>query len=223
MKQEIKILIINDRPTFTQGIKAFLTDEIISTSIDVKSAYSYEESLCINNSRDHKKCKLDILIIGVDINHENSRRMAFGERYMTRLRSLYPNAKIITVILSTDKYRIYDIIQKIKPDGFFIEHELDSTNISMVITSVIGCKYCYSNTINSIVKKYKKFSNMFDDVDRAILHHLDRGVKTKDLYKHVLRSSSTSEKRIRKMKDSLGLNRGTSVELRDAAKLRGII
>lgn len=223
MKQEIKILIINDRPSFIQGIKSLLTDEFISTPIDIKAAYSYEESLCINNSCDHKKCKFDILIIGVDINHKNSTRIVFGKRYMTQLMGLYPNTKIITVILSTDKYRIYDIIQKIKPHGFFVEYELDSANLGMVITSVIGCKYCYSNTINSIVKKYKKLRNMFDDVDRAILHHLDRGVKTKDLYKHVYRSSSTTEKRKRKMKDSLELIQGTDAELLDAARMRGLI
>lgn len=223
MKKKTKILIIDSRQSFIQGVSALLTDGIISNSIDVKAAYSYEESLCLNNSNGNTKCKFDILIISVDIYHTNSRRIVFGKKYMTQLRDLYPNTKIITVILSTDKYRIYDIIQKIKPHGFFVEYELDSANLGMVITSVIGCKYCYSNTINSIVKKYKKLRNMFDDVDRAILHHLDRGVKTKDLYKHVYRSSSTTEKRKRKMKDSLELIQGTDAELLDAARMRGLI
>ncbi|RLD85009.1 MAG: hypothetical protein DRJ07_03960 [Bacteroidetes bacterium] len=224
MKQEIKILIIDSSPMAVQGIKTtLLTDLTIGNSINVTTAYTYEEALCLNNKSWNNENNFDVIIVGVDINFTNSGGMVFGERYVTKIRDIYPNAKIITVILTKDNYRIYHIIKKIKPDGFIVENELDSKELQMVITTVIKCKYYYSKSVHSILKKNKLISNMFDDLDRKILYYLGRDIKTKDLHKFVFRSPSAIEKRKRKIKDVLGLYRGTDKELIKEAKIRQII
>ena len=50
MKKEIEILIVDSCPMAVKGIKTtLLTDIIIGNSIDVKTVYTYEETLCLNN------------------------------------------------------------------------------------------------------------------------------------------------------------------------------
>ncbi|MCF6296667.1 MAG: hypothetical protein L3J08_01565 [Flavobacteriaceae bacterium] len=224
MKQEIKVLIIDNRPMVVQGIKTtLLSKTIIRNPISVDVAYTYEDAANCCECLFEQKEKFDIIIVDVDINYTNSKGLVFSEKNISKMKILNPNSKIILIIRKKDNYRISHIIKNIKPDGFILEKELDFTELQKVIVSVVNYKFYYSKTITKIIRKAKSYASILDDLDTKIIYCISKGVKTKNLTEYIPKSLSTLEKRKQKIKEVLLFNDCTDEKLIEEAHLRGIV
>lgn len=64
---------------------------------------------------------------------------------------------------------------------------------------------------------------MLDNIDRSILYHISKGVKTKNLVSIVNLSLPAIEKRKRNIKEAIGVNQGGDLVLVEKAREIGFL
>ncbi len=124
-----------------------------------------------------------------------------------------------------ENHRIQNILRTVNPDGLLIKNDITSKEFLIALDTVLNNPPYYSTTVARYFRKQQlNFEdNLLDDVNRKIIFHLSKGVKTKDLTNYVTLSLSAIEKRKAHIKSLLGLDNANDEELIKEAKKRGFI
>ena len=220
----INLLIIDDRPMVIEGIKsALVSQKVLNKSFNFYKANYYEEAIKLISNFKKDGVLLDVIFADVDVKSCESEKSPTEDKKVLELKHKSRNSKIVTLMRSKDNYRIYKILKSIKPDGFLLETELNTSCLIDLIKSVLTESIYYSRSIFNILNKNQTNSLVLDDIDREILYLLSKGVKTKNLTKHIARSLSALEKRKQRIKDLLVMDNCSDEVLIEKAFLQELV
>lgn len=90
---------------------------------------------------------------------------------------------------------LYKIINEIKPNAILNKSDLNLETLANVIEKVLNNIKVYSDTVKSSLDAFYKNKFNLDNIDSDIIRLIEKGVKTKDLPKHIGISLSAIEKR----------------------------
>lgn len=113
-------------------------------------------------------------------------------------------------------------MKNLNPEGLIIKSDIRKSEFFNAFEKVLADKLYYSQTVNEMLRLHFTNDFILDDIDRSILFHISKGVKTKDLSDIVNLSLAAIEKRKRNMRELLGVEGGDLV-LIDKAKELGFL
>ena len=224
MSQKIRILMIDDHPMIIEGYQntlLFTKKEKQILEIDV--ANNCDEAVKFMDKSVEKHNPYNVLFVDISLPPSTDGLMTSGEDLATYARKVLPQAKIIILTMFNESFRIFNIINTIKPEGFLIKSDLTSSELASAFQAVLNNPPFYSGTINSYLRKVVKSDIIIDEKNRKILHLLSQGVKTKNLASHLDMSLSGVEKRKKQLRDIFDVQDGQDETLLNAAKSKGFI
>lgn len=220
---KVKTLLVDDHPIILDGYKnilnSFYKDElglIIETASDCDEAF-----LKITNS----KTFLPYDIIFLDINLPPSKHYPIysGEDLGLKVREFLPNCKLVIITMFTENLRLFNIMKNLKPEGLLIKSDVTPREFFTAFEKILAGDLYFSQTVNEFNRRHISQDFTIDAMDRKILYHLSKGVKTKDLSDIVNLSLAAIEKRKRNMREKFGIEDGGDLVLIDKAKEIGFL
>tara|TARA_R110002167_G_scaffold91083_14_gene245014 strand:+ start:893 stop:1564 length:672 start_codon:yes stop_codon:yes gene_type:complete len=223
MEDFVRILAIDDHKMTTLGYKYILEDaEFDSFKVKVDVATGYDEGQKkIENSA--KASNYDIILLDIQLFPAEAKDPRTGEDLGILARKLVPDSKVVFMSSFSDSYRINSICQAVNPDGYLVKSEIDEQSLIEMVKVVRTKPPYYTHLALVAARKNIAQSFKIDDYDRAILHQLSLGTKTKDMTAVIPLSLATIDNRKRSLKNSFGIQDKNDLALIDEARNRGFI
>lgn len=222
MTNPINILIVDDHPfiieAYKNAINKYAGDTLefaVTQAGDCKSGYEYIAG--------HNKRKFDIAFFDISMPEYAEKGIYSGEDLAMLMRTELPDCKIILLTMHSELLKINNIIKTINPNGLIIKNDLTFDELLLAFDKIINNESYYSQTVIQLVGQTHYDSIELDIFDKQILYHLSKGIKTKDLPQYVTLSLSAIEKRKLGIKEVLGVQGGSDIDLIREAKNKGIL
>lgn len=223
MNNSINVFIIENEPLILDAFKNAL--EYLSKStynFKTKTVKSYNDALTVINETGNRVA-FDIVILNINIPLINNENPIFAEDLGLKIKKLYPKSKFITFSSHCDNYRINTILKTLNPEGFFIKSDVDSEELKKVVHLVLSEDTYYSRVVLRFIRKHIFNDIVLDKIDRELLYFLSKGIKTKDLSKHVYLSDGGIQRRKRRLKELFEIDNGNDMMLLKLAEEKGFI
>ncbi|GAA4886455.1 hypothetical protein GCM10023311_06940 [Flaviramulus aquimarinus] len=213
----IKLLIIEDHKIIAQAYERIL-NEIPNINFNIEFAENCDEAVT-----KIQRLKAQIVLLDLQLPISENERFICGEDLGFLIRKKSPITKILILTSITNQARVLSIINEIKPEGFMIKSDIESTDLKTAIKQILNDQKYYSKTIKNYTKNTSINGITIDDFDRQILYHLSMGEKTKNLTKHIALSTRAIEVRKTKLKMLLDTDNDANFNLVKGAKKMGLI
>ena len=224
MKKPLSILIVDDHPIIIEGYRSALTNmNLDAYDISVDTASNCDEANFKIKTSSRSGNIYNIIFLDIQLPPSRDGRITSGEDLGEIAKRLTPKTKIIILTMFNDNYRIYNILKSINPDGLLIKSDLTSDEFIRAFEVILEKPPYYSHTVNNFLRIQTKNSVVLDDIDRAILYHLSRGIRTKNLTEYISLSLAGIEKRKRQLKSTFGIERQDDEKLLQIAREQGFI
>ena len=165
-----------------------------------------------------------LAFLDVSMPSYEERNVLTGEDVARILKSRQPQCKIIMLTMLSDSLRILNIIKNINPNGLIIKNDLTFDELKNAFEKIISGNNYYSQTVVKYVSQSASIENSpIDELDRQILYHISRGVKTKNIPMYTSMSLSTIEKRKLSLKQLFKVKDGSDEDLIREARERGFL
>lgn len=218
-------------------LNVFMADDhpfIIEAYNNSMVNYKEEYEISIFNAKDCKESheilnkdttpSLDIAFLDVSMPAYEERNILSGEDVARLLKNKHPHCKIIMLTMHSDALRVLNIIKTINPNGLIIKNDLTFNELKIAFERILNGENYYSQTVVKYVSQSVSVeSNIIDELDRQIIYHISRGMKTKNIPAHTSMSLSTIEKRKLNLKDLFEIKGGSDEDLIREARKRGFV
>ena len=222
MAKKLNILIVDDHPFIIEAYKNTIAgyhpsqfEFHITQANDCKSAYEI--------ITDPNMLPYDVAFFDISMPPYKEKNILSGEDLAKLMKNVLPACKIILLTMHTELLKITNIIKTINPNGLIIKNDLTFDELLTAFDIILKNENYYSQTVVKFVSQNQSDNNLVDDLDRQILYHLSRGVKTKNIPLHTTLSLSAVEKRKLTLKSLFKIKEGDDEDLIREAKNRGII
>lgn len=225
MKKNLKILIVDDHPMIVEAYENILASSKFNGYVlSIDSAGNCDSA--IDKIKDSSKNEqYDLLFLDIKLPPSSDGEIISGEDLAVFAKRMIPNAKIVILTMFNENHRIHNILQTVNPDGLLIKNDLTSEEFLEAFDKILNDPPYYSTTVAKYFRKQTTNSaeSLLDDINRKIIFHLSKGVKTKNLTNHISLSLSAIEKRKVQIRELLELEHSNDEELIIEAKKRGFI
>ncbi|WP_306351966.1 DNA-binding response regulator [Flavobacterium sp. '19STA2R22 D10 B1'] len=216
----MNILMVDDHPFIIEAYKNTIAgyqtpdqEVVITQASNCKAAYEI-----ITNPN---VVPFDVAFLDISMPPYVEKNILSGEDLAKLLKRTIPACRIILLTMHTEVLKISSIIKTINPNGLIIKNDLTFDELLLAFDKIIKNENYYSQTVVKYISQSMNEDVLIDDLDRQILFHLSRGVKTKNIPLHTSLSLSTVEKRKLNIKELFKVR--TDEDLIREAKLRGFI
>lgn len=166
----------------------------------------------------------NLAFLDVSMPSYEERNVLTGEDVARIIKTKQPQCKIIMLTMLSDSLRILNIIKNINPNGLIIKNDLTFDELKNAFEKIKNGENYYSQTVVKYVSQSVSIQNSpIDELDRQILYHISRGVKTKNLPMYTSMSLSTIEKRKLSLKQLFKVKDGSDEDLIREARERGFL
>lgn len=217
--REIDILLIDDHHMILEGYKNVLskTDiEAINLTVDTADD-------CDLAWRKIEGGNYHVVFLDINFPVSEESKILSGEDLGMKIRSQFPEIKIIILTILEDSFRLRNILGNINPEGFLLKGETTSKELVRCFEKVMTAPPYYGTRISKVLHSNSIRSTSIDEIDRIILYQLSLGTKTKDLTEHVNLSLRAVEDRKRKLKEIFGVSGEGNKALLEKARESGYI
>jgi len=223
MTKKLNILIVDDHPFIIEAYKNTIAgyhpsefEFNITQANDCKSAYNI-----ITNPN---VAPYDVAFFDISMPAYEEKNILSGEDLAKLMKKTLPNCRIILLTMHTESLKINNIIKTINPNGLIIKNDLTFDELLNAFDKILKNENYYSQTVVKFVSQNTGENALIDEFDRQILHHLSRGVKTKNIPLHTSLSLSAIEKRKLNLKELFDIRDGGDDEdLLREARNRGFV
>lgn len=167
------------------------------------------------------KSGFDIVLLDILMPPTQDKRLINGEDLGLYLRKVMPQTKIIVQTGLNDRERIAQIKATLHPEGFFIKSEITPKVLIQALYDLTAGQNCYG--VQADTSGMPKNTVPIDSVDRALLHYLSLGEKTKNLPKFIPLSLASIERRKQRLKLIFGIPKGNNRDLLEKARAKGLL
>lgn len=221
--KKLRVLIVDDHPIIVEGYKNALLDiDPEKYRLQIDTANSCDSGFeMLKDSAGNSP--YDVVFLDVKLPPSESERILSGEDLGKRTKELLPNAKIVILTMFNDNFRIHNILKNVNPDGFLIKSDITSDELVRAFEIIQKDPPYYSHTVTKLLRTHITNDMMLDDIDRSILFHLSKGVKTKNLPAYIPLSLAAIEKRKRNLKEVFGVDKNNDEMLFEQASKKGYL
>jgi DNA-binding NarL/FixJ family response regulator len=218
----IKILIVDDHPLQIEGYKSILQYNLENLEIETTVCYNCEEaySIIVNTEA---SLHFDVVLLDRSLPPYPEKKIYSGEDLALLTREHSPKSKIMILTSHAEAFVIYDLVQKVRPDGVLIKSDFDGDELLVAFSSVLNGAIYYSQTVKDSIKELLSRENYLDVINRQIIVLLAQGLKNKTIALQLNLSDSAIEKRKSKLKDFFFISKSTDEELVQQARKMGFI
>ena len=212
------ILIVDDHKVTTLGYKSILENNdqdltfVFTTITSLQQAYEL-----ITASTNHNT--FDIVFLDRSMPPFEEKKIVLGEDLIPFIRKNNENAKVIILTSLTEKFSIYDVIYKNRPDGMMIKSEIDDENLIECVQSVLNNQSYHSTLVREALKEEIITKGHFDTIDRQIITLLSQGFRNATIADKLGLSASAVEKRKSRIKDYLNVTGNDEEIIKESRRL----
>lgn len=202
----MNILLVDDHPMTVEGfMNALLKVNFFKEKANFTKIHNCKDGYetIIKLSKSLKSFDLAILDQGLPGYAEQF--LESGSDLALSIRQYMPDCKIIMITAHTEVIVIYDILQRVNPDGLIIKNDISPNNLQLIVTEVMQGNQYQSPMVKNCIQEIWKKELMFDDYNRQILSYLSKGFKVKDLDEVVSLGDSAIQKRVIQMKNAFNV------------------
>ena len=222
--KKLKVLIVDDHPIIVEGYKNALLDiDPEKYKLHIDTATCCESGVERLEQSINNETPYDVVFLDVKLPPSDNGKILSGEDLGKKTKDLLPSAKIVILTMFNDNFRIHNILKNVNPDGFLIKSDITSDELIRAFEIVQKDPPYYSHTVTKLLRTHITNDMMLDDIDRSILFHLSKGVKTKNLPAHIPLSLAAIEKRKRNLKEVFGVDRNNDEKLFEQASKKGYL
>lgn len=211
----MNILLVDDHPMTVEGfMNALLQVNISKEKANFTKLHNCKDGYdtITTNSK-----SFDLAILDQGLPGYAEQCIESGSDLALLIQEHQPNCKIIIVTAHTEVIIIYDILQKVNPDGLIIKNDIRPDNLQFIVTEVLQGNQYYSPMVKACMQEMLKKELLFDDFNRQILYYLSKGFKLKELDSVVCLGDSAIQKRVIQMKNAFNVTDNTGL-LKEAMK-----
>jgi len=223
MSKLIKILIVDDHPMIIEGYKnALLSINSDQITLDVDTADTCDTAFekIKASSRDNP---YDVVFLDIKLPPSSNGLIISGEDLGIKTKELTPNTKVVILTMFNNNFRIHNILKNVNPDGFLVKSDVTSDELTRAFHVILNDPPYYSHTVTKLLRTRIINDVVLDDIDRNILFHLSKGIKTKNLTAHIPLSLAAIEKRKRHLKEIFQVEKKGDESLLEEARKTGFL
>lgn len=199
--KELRILMVDDHPIILEGYRNALHkiyDDRYNLHIETANSCStgYKALKCSIES----KRLYDVVLLDLKIPPMEDESLETGADLGLKFKELSPNTKIVVLTMYNDNFHINNVIKNVNPDGFLVKSDITSKDFGNAFNQIMNTPPHYSLSVIKMLRLQISGGIELDEIDRNILYHLSRGVKTIHLKKYIPLSVASIEKRKRRLK-----------------------
>ena len=216
------VLIIEEEPLVTFSIEEALrrvTEDKANIYYKPESYNSYEHAFCEAISTK----PFGLAFINMDMESGDHEKLQYIKTMAGQLKHRNPKIQLLMLTSHQDNYMIIDAIKVLNPDAVLLKKDVVFNDLLSAVDSVVNHIPFYSKSILRMLRSRITSDISLDRRDRLILHHLSRGVRTKDLPKLVHLSNSGIEHRKRNLKKLFNVECKSDRFLLEEARQKGFI
>lgn len=215
-----KILIVEDHPAMIEGYKSILSLGEIKSEIDITVAYNCQSAYQIISK---PKATFNLVLLDVILPPFEAQGLHSGEEVAILIRKRLPEAKIMMLTSHADSFTLYNLIQKINPEGLLVKSDFVPSEFITAFNKIINNETYYSTTARQSIKSMQIKEVYLDNCNRRIITLLAKGIKTKNIPAHLNLSISTIDKRKAQIKEIFNIEKGCDEDIIREAKRGGFI
>lgn len=220
---DIKVLIVDDHPMIIEGYKNALlginSDEMtlrIDTSDNCDGAFAKIKNASTGTP-------YDVVFLDIKLPPSADGKIISGEDLGIKVKELLPDTKVVILTMFNNNFRIHNILKNINPDGFLVKSDVTSDELMRAFQVVLTDPPYYSHTVTKLLRTRIINEVVLDDIDRNILFHLSKGIKTKNLTEYIPLSLAAIEKRKRHLKKVFDVEKKGDESLLEQARNTGFL
>lgn len=225
MKQNYKVLLIEDHPLIAEAYKSalkFVSQENEGVNFFIETANNCDDGYEKIKDASNKN-GIDLIFLDIRLPPSKDSKVLSGEDLGIIVNKLLPDSKIIISTTFNDNYRIHSIFKSVNPDGFLIKNDITADEIIAAVKSVLFDPPYYSKSVIRLLRNEVSNDFLLDNIDRRLLYELSIGTKMKDLPSLLPLSIAGIEKRKRHLKEVFDVKKTDDKELITIAKEKGFI
>lgn len=219
----MNIALIDDHQIIIDGYKAILVIKEIEVAKNIHTISSIADAIKFVNFNMDNNSTIDLFVIDYNMPIDNNSQIKNGEELAFLIKKLMPSAKIVILTSVSTPLLLFDIIEKLNPDGLWLKSDINQISFLKNITNVLEGNIVFSESVKKAHQNVMAFKGSIDENNRKILLLLNDGVKTKYLPEHIHLSIDTINHRKANLKTILGLDSGDDYELIKRAKSLGLL
>jgi DNA-binding NarL/FixJ family response regulator len=218
----LNVFMADDHPFIIEAYNNTINSYADEYKITVIKASDCKEAYDVLSSAE--TVNFDLAFLDVSMPPYEEKNILSGEDVARVLRNKQPHCKVVLLTMLSDSLRVLNIIKNINPNGLIIKNDLTFDELKNAFERIIHGENYYSQTVVKYVSQSVSMqSNLIDELDRQILYHISRGVKTKNIPMYTSMSLSTIEKRKLNLKELFDAKGGSDEDLIREAKNRGFL
>ncbi len=194
--------MIDDHPIIIEGYKKVLLDNRSSDlKLQVDTANTCDDAdVLIEKSLE--TTPYDLVFLDIGLPPSSNRELSSGEDLGKKIRKVSAETKLIVLTMFVENIRLLSILKSLKPEAFMIKSDVTATEFLFAFDSVLEGQTYSSQTVQDLMRKQILNDFHVDKIDRDILYHLSKGVKTKEIPKLMPVSLAAIEKRKKVMREA---------------------
>lgn len=220
----IKILMTDDHPMIIEGYRnTLLATKNANHDLVFEIANNCDESITAIQQSISNSMPFDMFFFDISIPPSTDKKYKSGYDLAKYVRDHIPEAIVVILTMFNEGYRIQNIINTIKPEGFLIKSDLTARELASAFHVILTQPPFYSKTIKAFVEKTSKLNIEIDATNLKILHLISQGIKTKNIKDHIDVSLSTIEKRKKYLRELFSVSDSKDESLLKAAQDLGVL
>ncbi|WP_299272417.1 hypothetical protein [uncultured Psychroserpens sp.] len=222
MTKQKNALIIEQEPLIS-----FSIEEALRRVAELNQGISFKPK-CLNSYKlacDEviSKKQFDLVFISIDIESKDHEKLQYIKDMMKLFKASNDHVQFLMLTSHQDNYMIAHTIKTLDPDAVLLKKDVSFNDLLKAIESVINSVPFYSKSVLRMLRSRITSDIPLDQRDRLILHHLSKGVRTKDLSELVHLSNSGIESRKRNLKRLFDVEQKNDRFLLEQARIKGFI
>lgn len=196
------ILIVDDHRLMAIGYKSILENNDLGIHFTFTITTSLSEAYFIITNPENTKA-FDIIFLDRSMPAFADKKLQSGEDLILVIRQHLDNPKVVILTSIAEKFSVYDIIHKNRPDGMMIKSDADDETLMECVTTILQNQSYHSTLVREALKEEITTKGHFDTIDRQIITLLSQGFRNATIAEKLNLSASAVEKRKSKIKDYL--------------------
>lgn len=198
------ILIVDDHKVTGLGYQSILENNDFNLEFEFNICTSLQEAYNLISNTSNPK-HFDIIFLDRSMPAFEEKNIKTGEELIPLIRKQSELTKTVILTSVTEKFSIYDVMHKNRPDAMMIKSEIDDENLILCVQTILDNKSYQSPLVREALKEEINTKGHFDIIDRQIITLLSKGFRNASIAEQLSLSASAVEKRKSKIKDYLNV------------------
>jgi DNA-binding NarL/FixJ family response regulator len=146
-----------------------------------------------------------------------------GEDLAVLIKKHWPTTKIIMLTAHFDAIKLFNIVKKVAPNALLVKSDFQAPQLLKAFETVLNGDTYFSPLVHERIKERLFAHGLMDSTDREIINLINEGLQIKSIATKMLISEDTVKKRKSKIKDLLGIEKGSDEAILKECKLLGLL